>query len=350
MKRLMQAVLLILAVSVVLAGCSSAKAPKEAIQAAFAKSMEMNSYTFTSALSIDKLELPPALLEGMDPAMADMVKNATLNIDGVYQADPMQMEMTLKLDLKGDMAFSLNVPIVMTQDKIWVKIPQIPGFPLGDAAGKFMEIDMKELAAEEGVEIPTLDIDKQRKMTEDMAGIFFKQFDEKTYFSEVKKDEVAGLPEDVKPDQVVKFNVTQETFEPMVMTIVDKVAPEIIDLLLNNEDYRKTFQLEKADLEQAKKELAEGDRSELRKGLDEFKKNAKVNELSLTTAIVDELPVYQVAKADLDFTQEGETAKAGLTFTTLYSNINEKVEFPIGIPKDAMSMEELMGTFTGPGL
>ncbi|EXX85314.1 hypothetical protein BG53_08910 [Paenibacillus darwinianus] len=350
MKRLMQVVLLISAAMVVLAGCSTAKAPKEAIETAFTKSMEMNSYTFTSALAVDKLELPASLLEGMDPSMVDMVKNATLNIDGVYQADPMQMEMTLKLDLRGDMAFSLNVLMILTQDKMWVKIPQIPGFPLGDAAGKFVEIDMKQLAEEQGVGVPELDINKQRKMTEDMAGIFFKHFDEKTYFTEVKKDEVAGLPEDVKPNQIVKFNVTQETFEPLVMTIVDKVAPEIIDLLLNNEDYRKTFQLEKADLEQAKKDLAEGDRSELRKGLDEFKKNAKVNDLSLTTAIVDELPVYQVAKADLDYTQEGETAKAGLTFTTRYSNINEKVEFPIGIPKDAMSMEELMNSFMGPAL
>jgi len=350
MTRTFKLIALILTALVVLAGCSSAKPPKEAIENALGQSMEMKSYAFKGSLAIDELELPAEMLEGMDPGMLDMVKNASLNVTGAYQEDPMKMEMTLDLALKGDMAFNLHVPMVITQDKMWVKIPDIPMLPLGEASGKFIEIDMKQLAEEQGVEMPEIDINQQRKMVEDMSGILFKHFEEKDYFAEVKKDEMTSLPTDVKPDQIVKFFVTQETFEPMVMTLVDKVAPEVIDLLLANQDYMDSMQLTKEDLETAKEELAAGDRGELRDALDEFKKAVKVNELSMTTAIEGDLPVYQEAKVNLDVTEEGQTAKVGLTVTSQYTNINKDVTFEVEIPEDTMTIEELMGAFMAPAM
>ena len=350
MRRIMPFIALILTALVVLAGCSSAEPPKEAIQQALGKSMEMKSYSFKGSLAINELDLPAEMLEGMDPSMLDMVKNASLNVTGAYQEDPMKMEMKLELALKGDMAFNLHIPMVITQDKMWVKIPDIPMLPLGEASGKFIEIDMKQLAEEQGVEVPDLDIQKQRKMVEDMTGILFKHFEEKDYFAEVKKEDMTSLPTDVKPDQIVKFFVTQETFEPMVMTLIDKVAPEVIDLIIANQEYMDTMQLTKEDLEEAKKELAEGDRGELRAGLDEFKEAVKVNELSLTTAIEGDLPVYQEAKVNLDVTNEGQTAKIGLTFTSQYSNINKDVKFEIEIPEDTMTIDELMGAFMAPAM
>jgi hypothetical protein len=350
MRRTIQFVALILTALVVLAGCSSAEPPKEAIQNAFGKSMEMKSYSFKGSLAIDELDLPAEMLEGMDPSMLDMVKNASLNVTGAYQEDPMKMEMTMDLALKGDMAFNLHIPMVITADKMWVKIPDIPMLPLGEAAGKFIEIDMKQLAEEQGVEVPEIDINQQRKMVEDMSGILFKHFEEKDYFAEVKKEDLASLPADVKPDQIVKFFVTQETFEPMVMTLIDKVAPEVIDLIIANPEYMDTMQLTKEDLETAKTELAEGDRGELRAGLDEFKQAVKVNELSLTTAIEGDLPVYQEAKLNLDVTDNGQTAKIGLTFSSQYSNINKDVKFEVEVPEDTMTIEELMNAFMAPAM
>lgn len=350
MRRIIPFVALILTALVVLAGCSSAEPPKEAIQQALGKSMEMKSYSFKGSLAINELDLPAEMLEGMDPSMLDMVKNASLNVTGNYQEDPMKMEMKLDLALKGDMAFNLHIPMVITQDKMWVKIPDIPMLPLGEASGKFIEIDMKQLAEEQGVEVPELDINKQRKMVEEMTNILFKHFEEKDYFAEVKKEDLTSLPADLKPDQIVKFYVTQETFEPMVMTLIDKVAPEVIDLMIANPEYLDTMQLTKEDLEEAKKELAEGDRGDLREGLDEFKEAVKVNELSLTTAIEGDLPVYQEAKLNLDVTDNGQTAKVGLTFTSQYSNINKDVKFEVEIPEDTMTIDELMNAFMAPAM
>ncbi|PZD96372.1 hypothetical protein DNH61_07615 [Paenibacillus sambharensis] len=345
MKQWMKSLLLMGTVLVILAGCSKPEAPKEAIQSSMTKAMDMNSYTFAASMGINELELPESITGAQDQAILDMIKNASLNVTGVYQADPMQMEFTMDVELKGDMSMKISVPVVMTQDKIWVKIPNIPGFPLGELAGQFVEMDMKELAAESGVEMPTMDIDKQRKMGQDMANVFFKHFEEDKYFTELKKEDVAGLPEDIKADQIVKFYVTQETFEPMVMTVVDKVAPEIIELLLNNEEYRNMLQVTKEDLEAANQELKEGDRSELREALDEFKKDVTVNEISLTTVLEKELPVYQTANLNFGVTQEGESMKIGMNMNVRYDNINEKVEFKIGIPTDALTVDEVEEMF-----
>jgi len=339
----------IVAILSVLTACTSKTPPKEAIQNALTSSMEMTSYTFSGSLAVDELDVPAELLEGMDPSMLDMVRDASLNINGVYREDPMQMEMTLDLTIPGDMAFTVKTEMVMTEDKMYVKVPNIPMLPLGDAAGKFVEIDPKQLAEEQGTPVPELDIETQRRMGQELAGVLFKHFDEEQYFEELKKAD-AGLPEGVEADRVIKFNVTQETFEPMVMTIVDKVAPEMIDLLLANEDYLNALQLTKEDLETAKEELAAGDRSELTEALETFKKDVKVNELSLTTAIQDQWPVYQSANVNLDVTQDGQTAKVGLSFTSQYANINEEVTFEIGIPEDAISMDELEQMVMAPAL
>jgi hypothetical protein len=349
-KRMTPWLLLVAAVLIVLAGCSNAKPPKEAVQTALTKSIEMKSYTFNGSLALDELSIPPELLQGQDPSMVDMIKKSSITVNGVYQADPMQLEMTMDVDLKGDLAFKLSVPMVMTQDKLWVKVPTIPGVPLGDLAGKFVEIDMKKLAEEQGVQVPNFNVNDQRKMTEDMSGIALKHFDEKEYFTELKAKDVPDLPQDLKPDQIVKFAVTQNNFEKTVLTVVDKVAPEIIDLLLNNEQYRNSLQLTKEELEKTKKDLSEGDRSELRKQIDEFKKDVKVNELSLISAIKDSFVVYQQGKANVDFTQDGQTVKVGLNVKGQYANINEKVAFKIGIPKDAVPMDQVSSMFMSPGM
>lgn len=334
----------------VLAACGTKAAPKEAVQQAMTASLEMKSYTFSGSLAIDELDLPAEMLEGADPAMLDMVKNASMNIEGVFRQDPMQMEMTLALTIPGDMAFTVKTDMVMTEDKLYVKVPNIPMLPLGEATGKFVVIDPKALAEETGTPMPEIDLDKQRAMSQEMAGVLFKHFDEEQYFEELKKGDVAGLPAGIDPDRVVKFYVTQETFEPMIMTIVDKVAPELIDLIIANDDYLATLQLTKEELEQAKEELAAGDRGELREALEEFKQSVKVNDLSLTTAIQGEFPVYQAVKVNMDVTQDGQTAGFGLTFTSQYGNINKDVEFKIGIPEDALTIDELSQMFMAPAL
>ena len=55
--------------------------------------------------------------------------------------------------LKGDMGMTFNIPMVMTAEKLYVKVPNIPFFPIPEnVVGKFLELDLKELAEQEGTE------------------------------------------------------------------------------------------------------------------------------------------------------------------------------------------------------
>ncbi|GGG26346.1 DUF6612 family protein [Paenibacillus abyssi] len=345
-KSNMKWLMMLMAALMVLAGCSS-EPPKEAVQTALSKTMDLQSYTFTAALDLDEINLPEELLNA-DPqagAILNMLKDATLSVTGAYEADPMRMEMTADIALQGDMSFNLSIPMIMTEDKMWVKVPSIPMLPLEGLSGKFVEIDMKQLAEQEGMEIPNLDMDTQRKMVQDMMTVILKHFDEETYYSELKAEEVPGLPSELKPDQIVKFAVTEDNFEQTVKTIVEKVAPELIDLLIENDQYRQTLQLTPEDLEQAKQELAGNDSAELQQQLDELKEEMKINELSLTGAIKDDYLVYQELKGNVDIIQEGQTANIGMSLKSQYSNINEPVEFQIEIPTDAISLDELESMF-----
>ncbi|MBD2845469.1 hypothetical protein IDH44_09735 [Paenibacillus sp. IB182496] len=346
-KRRMLLPLIALMIVVIAAGCSNGKAPKEAVQSALENSVDMKSYTFSADMQLTELELPPSAMGGGDQqaaAMIDTFKNAKLSMTGVYEADPMRMEMVMNIEVPGDMAFSLNVPFIMTEEKMYVKIPQTPMLPLGELAGKFVEVDLQELAAEAGTEMPTLNMDTQRQMSQDILNIFVKHFDEETYFTELKEGDVT-LPEGVDPDQIVKFSVTQDNFDQMVMTLVQNVAPEVIDLFRDNAEYREALALQESDLEEAQAELNSLEEGELQTELDKMKESVTINELSMIGAIADDYMVYQQVNANLDVTQEGETAKIGLTINGQYDNINEDVEFTQDIPTDAIPFDELgMGT------
>ena len=127
-------------------------------------------------------------------AVINMLKSAELSWTGAYRADPRLIEVNLQLALKGDLAITFNVPILMTEKKTWIKIPNIPMLPIPeDIIGKFLELDLDELAEQAGQTMPTTDIAKSQKLVNDVTGIVFKHIDEEDYLTEViAKD--AGLP------------------------------------------------------------------------------------------------------------------------------------------------------------
>src|SRR5690606_9660938 len=105
--------------------------------------------------------------------------------------------------------------------------------------------------------IPTMDIGKSQQLGNDILEIVFKHVEEETYLTSVAVKD-AGLPADVtNVDQVIQFNMDKAQIEPFVKTIVEKIAPELIELLSSNEEYRNMLQLKPEDLEEAKKGLAE---------------------------------------------------------------------------------------------
>lgn len=343
--RLYRGFILIFSLIVILAGCSTADAPKKALEKAMANAAAMSSYAFEGKLELKELSLPPSALMGQDPAMLAMLSNATLGMKGVYQADPMQLEMTMDLGLQGDLAMNIKLDLIMQNEKMWIKLPQTPLLPLGELGGQYIELDLNALAEEQGVGVPNPAQAKQ--MQEELMAVVFKHLDDKTYFKEVKKADVAGLPADLTVDQTIQLSVTQDTLETLVLTTIDKIVPELIELLLANESYQQLLQLSPDDLNKAKEALSGEDRAKLSDELRKMKDVLQVETLSATTAIHKGLPVYQAVDLKLTVTEQGETSTIGAGFSMSYRQINEPVTFQSEIPQNAITIDQLLSIFMG---
>lgn len=342
MRKSRLAVLLValMAAMLALSACGKKTSLKETMQNAWAASMEMKTFSFVGSFVIDELELPPSMREEADLPFLNTIRNASLALSGTYVQDPLRMEMDLKFTLPGDLALTVNVPVIFTENKVYVKVPDIPMLPLGDAAGRFVEIDLAELAEKNGGMMPAIDVEAQRKLSGEVLGILFKHLDEKDYFRELKKNDVPGLPGDLKADRYIQFGVAQDNFEAFMLTLAEQVLPEIVDLLLENEAYRSALQITEDELRQAKEKLASNDPESLRKSLEELQQNLKINELSLTGALMGDHLVYQALKGNFEVSENGETTKIGFTFNIRYDKINEDVTFKYDIPADALSIEQ----------
>lgn len=341
---------LILTAALVLTGCNNnSKSPQEALQSAMKKSAELKSYSFSGSMKIEELKMPIEGGAAEAGVVLSMLKDADLSWKGAYRADPMHLEMTLSLALKGDMAINFNMPIVLNSDKMWVRIPNIPFLPLPDSiAGKFLEIDMKQLAEESGQPMPNIDPAKSQKLSNDLMGIIFKNIDEKEYLTDVKVKD-AELPDGVNAKQVIRFHVAKDQVEPLVNTLVEKIAPEMIKLLSDNAEYRDMLSLKPEDLEEAKQALEETKQEDIAEGMGEF--NKAVQSLDVTANIgidANEYPVYSDIYVNAAIDADGQPVTFAFKVVSQNSDINKDValEYADG-PSDVITMDELQEQLGG---
>ncbi|WP_223069308.1 DUF6612 family protein [Paenibacillus caui] len=336
---------LIMSVALVLSGCSSKKEPKEALQNAAANTFKLDSYVLNNQIKIKDLSINfPNADDPSVNAMATMLKNAEINVSQVYQKDPMQTEATMEIKLQGDVATTITIPFVMTKDKWFVKIPQVPFLPLPDTVvGKFLVIDLKEMAKQGGEDFnpDMLNPEKSQKLAAEITNAVFAEYDGKTYFKDIDPKD-AALPEGTKAKQVVQFNVTNDNVKDAVTIFVKQALPKILDIL-NKDEYRQMLQIKPEDLADAKKELAAGDDTEFNKALADMQKYLSINTFTINTAIdKNDYPVYQKLDASLDFNDPDtkENVKVAFEVSSAFSKINEKPEFKIGIPTNTITMDQ----------
>ncbi|MFC4601784.1 hypothetical protein [Cohnella hongkongensis] len=344
-------VALLMAITLVLSGCTKEKSPKDALQSSMSKSAEMKSYNFKGSMVIEDFNFPT---EGESAAEAaavlNLMKSAELSWTGAYRADPMMVELNLQLALKGDLAINFNVPVVMTEKKMWVKIPNIPMLPIPESVqNKFVEIDLEELAEQSGQPMPNLDVAKSQKFANELTEIVFKHVEEETYLNSVKVGD-AGLPSDVDAAQVVQFQLNQSQLEAFINTVIEKIAPEVIELLSANAEYRDMLQLQQEDLDEAKAALAEVKSGEVSEMLEEMKKELKKLEVKANIGIDKKgYPVYSDASISAAIESEELTGSAGIKIVSHTTNINEEPKFEIGEPKaeEIVTMEEVEAEMGG---
>lgn len=354
-KWSLSAASMLLAVAVILPGCGSKQEPKEALQGAATKVAEMTSYEMQSKLVVNNLTIDESGSESdaMTTQILSMLKNAELTVNGVYQADPMQTEMTMVLNLKGDMSMSFTVPMVMTKEKLYVKIPSIPLLPIPEnVVGKFVVFDLKELAEQEGAEFNAdmLDTQKLQKLSNEVMGAVLGEYDEAKYFKNIEPKD-AGLPEGVDAKQVVQFQVTNDNVKEAVTIFANNVLPKLLDIV-SKEEYRSMLQIEQSQLDEAKKSLLDSEtKAEFEKDLANLDQYLTVNQFVLKTAIdKNDFPVYQDLNMDIKVNDPESKTNVGLSLTgsNQYSKVNEKAVFQIGIPKDSevITQDELEQQFS----
>lgn len=352
---------LLLTVSLALTACSSKQEPKEALKTAAANASKLTSYEMSSNFTINELSYKPADESQQDPTMTQfmsMLKDAQFNVTGVYQSEPMQTEMTVSLELKGDMGMTFTIPMVMTAEKLYVKVPSIPFFPIPETVvGKFLELDLKELAEQEGTEWnpDAMDAAKTQKLSNEVMDAVLGEYDQDKFFKNVDVKD-AQLPEGVDAKQVVQFSVNNDNVKEAVTVLVTKALPKVLDIL-SKEEYRDMLQLDQADIDQAKEDLniTEADQTEMSKDLDQLKETLTINKFNIDFALdKQDFPVYQKIAADLLIKPVDTKDEVKLAFTgsNTYTKINEKAAFKINIPtgENVITMqefEELMNSSYG---
>ncbi|WP_431085596.1 hypothetical protein [Paenibacillus sp. 8b26] len=327
---------MVLLLTVALVGCSKKLEPKEAVTNGTANAMKLTSYESKSQFTVKDLTITSASVPSEQSAMVtSMLKNADITLDGVYQKEPLQSEMTLGIHLKGDLSTSFTIPMVMTKDKLYVKIPNIPFYPLPqEVVGKFLIIDPQELAKQSGQEFnpASMDQEKSQKFANEVIAAILGEYDQATYFFDIDPKD-AKLPQGIKAKQVVQFKVTNDNVKPAVDTFVTKAIPKAIDVM-SKDEYISLFQLKKEDLTAAKLAV-ETNTSDFRKKLDELKNYLTVKQFDINTALnKDDIPVYQDLNANVEMNDPTtkDNVKLSVTGYTQYSKINEKATFKVGIP------------------
>lgn len=356
----LSAAALLLTAAVILPGCGhKQEEPKEALKTAAAKATALTSYEMKSQVTINNLtiEAPSGGETDQTTSMVlNMLKNADLTVNGVYQAEPMQTEMTMALNLKGDVAMTINVPFVMTKETMYVKVPSIPMVPLPETiVGKYIKLDLKELAEEGGTEWnpESMDTQKAQQLSNEVMSTVLGEYDEKEYFTDVKPED-AALPEGVKAEQVIQFQVTNENVKEALTILVNNALPKVIDIL-SKEEYKGMLQVDDADLAKAKEELQSSEtRAEFDKSLADLGTYLTINQFKVNTAIdKNDFPVYQNLLMDIIVKNpdQGQNVSLSLTGSNQYSKINEKQTFTIGIPEgeNVITLEELEQQFSGAG-
>ncbi len=335
---------LVLTAALVMTGCSSnSKSPQEALQASMAKTAEMKSYSFSGSMKIEELSFASNSDAAGVADMLSMFKDTDISWSGAYRADPMHLEMQLSVALKGDMAVTMNIPIIMKEEKLWIKIPNIPFLPMPeDIAGKkFLELDLKQLAEESGQPMPELDPAKSQQFVNDVLAIIFNNIEEEQYLSDVKASE-AGLPEDAGVKKVVQFKMTKDQVEPFAKTVIEKIAPAFLDLLSDHAEYRDMLGLTQEDIDSAKADLGKGTPDDFATGMEEFKKTVKSLEVTSNMGMdAKQFLVYSDLHVRTEVDAEGDALTLAFKVVSQTKDINKDVvlEYPDG-PADVITMEE----------
>lgn len=311
----------------------------ELLKEVYANEMQLESYEMGANINFGII-LPEIVQDLPEGAMiAQMLEDIQIDFTGVYQKDPMLMEANVDVTMNIDpqMSTTFSIPIIMNEDKLWMKFPQIPGEEMPEEfEDKFIEIDFNELNELTGQPTPNMDV--QLEFAEAVQNLFIDYFAD-DYYNYVDLGSY-DVPEGVNAKQVVKFNLDNEDLEPFIKTLMTGFLPEIFELMQKPE-YAEAIGLTEEEVKVAQEEF-----QSITENIDEIvlmlNEVLNINAFEEYIVINDQnIIVNDILNLDVDITVEDETVGIVLSTDMSKWNINNDVTVNIPNKDEIISFEDL---------
>ncbi|RYG72932.1 hypothetical protein EU245_08290 [Lentibacillus lipolyticus] len=315
----------------------NSKDVSELLKEAYANEMELDSYEFEGSANLG-LSLPESLQSTPEQEMAAMMmEDIQVDISGSYQKDPMMMDASVDVTMKGDMETTISIPMIMTEEKMWMKFPNTPAAPLPEELdGKFIEFDMQELQEMQGQ--PSVDMDVQTEFALAVQNLFVDYFAD-DYYTKAEAGSY-DVPEGVDAKQVLQFELTNEDLKPFVETLLTGFMPEFLEIL-ENPEYQEALGLTEEEIKQAQEEMAT-----VKENIDaitsEVDNTLQINTFEEYVVINHQNYIaHNAVELDVDVTAEQETFGLQLSADQTKQNINGDISIDTPDADETISMEEL---------
>lgn len=300
----------------------------------------LDSYKFSGDFNFG-LSIPEELQIPEMAGFTDMLEDIQVEMTGAYVKDPMHLETNIKLTMSGEFGITMNVPMIMTEEKMWYKFPEIPMMPMPEElAGKYIEIDLTELEEMEGLPSTSMDYDLQMEFASVINKLFIEQFGPDFY--KLAEADALQIPNGIDTKEVVKFELTNETLQPFVEKMMTGYLPKFFEIM-QDPKYADILGISAEDFEEVEEgfELIQENLNEIVATIHE---TVSINTFDQHIVInQDDQIAYDVMNLDVDITSEEGVFGLKLGSKMHKTNMNEEIEFVLGIPSadEVITMEEL---------
>jgi hypothetical protein len=334
-----------LCVILLIAGCAQNKTPYDMVKTGATKTIEADSYEYTGSMV---LKLDSQNIQDTENGVPlSMLSNMELKYNGIINTKAEQASVNLEFLLKGDMSFSIAIPIVVDKGTLYIKIPQTPFVPLPEElVGKYVRVtpeDLKKLEEADGDEpAPSLNPEAQKQFNKDMSALFNKHFGKDANLVKVNvKDAGGDIPADVK--QVAEYSITNENFQQVVEKLAKGVVPDLLTVL-SKPEYKEIASNIPADAQQQYAEAIK----DFDKEYAEVKDTLKINEAKVQLGVNNAgyLSYFrQASDFAIDDAAAGKST-VNMTMDVKMTNFNKETP-PVQIPsdQDSLSVDELVTMF-----
>lgn len=309
------------------------------LEEVYANEFDLETYEFEGTFNFG-ITMPKEMMQDPDMAMiADALKDIKVDMKGAYKKDPLQFEATIDVHVKGQVNQTFSMPMVMTQDKMWIKFPETDLMPLPEEIkGKFIEMDLAAMNAEMG---QVIDLETQMNLSKELTSAMIEKLGAQ-FYEEVPTSSVKA-PAGIDVNKVIKFEITNEDLEPFMNIVINDLLPKVLEIM-QDPAYQEALGLTEEDAAM----MSEGfDTSgiDIPSMIAELSKFLSINKLEELIVITQDNYIgYDVFKLDLTINALGQKYGFKMGYDLEKSKVNEAVNFTYGIPSgaDVVPYEKLM--------